>query len=398
MLIKNAQIVTIEGVVEGDVEIKEGKISKIGANLSGDEVIDIEGKYLLPGLIDLNVRLLDDKVNSSNFTRLSQMALAGGVSTVGLIPDLQPAVCDEISLEFVKSQKTPLKIYPFILALQDTEHLSEISILLKKGAAGVFSPSDINEYLLARVFEYAKMHEISLQIEPRNSVFRDIGVMEEGEVSFRLGLGGISRLEEISEIARVIEFSDYYEVPVLFKSVSTAKGLELIAKSRFCYAEVSIHHLLFSDEACEGYNTFAKLSPPLRQESEREKLVQALQDGKIDCLTSLHSPKSLLNKDLSFAQASFGIDAISYYLPLLYSKLVQEGIISLAKLVELCAANPACFIQADAQIEEGKCADLIVFNPKAKQRVKVPSLYMDEQLQGRVEMVIIDAEVIDANI
>ncbi len=398
MLIKNAKIVTINGVVEGDVEIQEGKISKIGANLSGDEVLDVEGSYLLPGLIDLNVRLLDEKVNSLNFIRLSQNALQGGVSAVGLIPHLQPPICDEISLEFVKSQKTPLKIYPLILALQDEGHLSEIAILLKKGASGIFSASDVNEYLLARVFEYAKMHNIPLQIEPKNSVFRDVGVMEEGEVSFRLGLGGISRLEEISEIARVIEFSDYYEVPVLFKSVSTVKGLELIAKSQRCYAEVSIHHLLFSDEACEGYNTFAKLSPPLRQESERKRLLEALQKGQIDCLTSLHSPKSLINKDRSFAEASFGIDAIAYYLPLLFTKLVQSGIISLVKVVELCATNPACFIQADGKIEEGKRADLIVFNPHSTQRVSTPSLYRDEELQGRVERVIIDGKVAGADI
>ncbi len=398
MLIKNAKIVTIEGVFEGDVKIENGLISQIGNNLSDDEVLDNEGRYLLPAFIDLNVRLLDDKVNSSNFARLSQMALAGGVSGIGLIPDLQPPVCDEISLEFVKSQRSDLRIYPFIMALKNDTVLSEISILLKKGAAGVYSSSDINEYLLARVFEYAKMHKIALHIEPKNRVFRDVGVMDDGEVSFRLGLGGISKLEEISEIARIIEFSEYYQVPVLFKSVSTAKGLDLIAKSRLCYAEVSIHHLLFCDEACEGYNTFAKLTPPLRQKSEQKLLVKALQDGKIDCLTSLHSPKSLVNKDRSFAEAGFGIDAISYYLSLLYTKLVTTNIIDFRKLVELCAANPACFIDGKSgKIEEGMRADLVIFDPNKKKKVDIPSLYIDEELSGEVVSVIIDGKVIDAN-
>lgn len=398
MLIKNAKIVTINGIFEGDVKIENGKILQIGNNLNGDEVVDIEGNYLLPGLIDLNVRLLDDKVNSSNFTRLSQMALAGGVSSVGLIPDLQPPVCDEISLEFVKSQKCQITIYPFILALREENTLSEISILLKKGAAGVFTSSDINEYLLARVFEYAKMHNIALHIEPKNRIFRDVGVMEEGEVSFRLGLGGISRLEEISEIARIIEYSEYYEVPVLFKSVSTAKGLELIAKSRLCYAEVSIHHLLFSDEACEGYNTFAKLSPPLRQREEQEMVVKALQEGKIDCFTSLHSPKSLVNKDRSFAEAGFGIDALSYYLPLLYTKLVKSNLIDFTKLIELCASNPACFINEKlGKIEEGMRANIVIFDPNSKVRVNTPSLYKDEELNGKIKMVMINGKVMSAN-
>ncbi len=387
MLIKNAKIIDFDGEYEADVLIEDGIITKIGSALSGDEVLDIEGNYLLPALIDLNVRPLDDKINSANLMRLAKNAMHGGVATIGLVPDVQPKICDEITLEFVKTQRQSIEILPFVSALRAENALSELSILLKKGGLSIYTSSDINEYLLARIFEYAKMHNVVLHIEPKNSVFRDIGVMNEGEVAFELGLGGISKLEEISEVAKIIEFSDYYEVGVLFKNISTAKSLELIAKSRLCYAEVSIHHLLRSDTACRGYNTFAKLSPPLREEKERKALLLALQEGKIDALTSLHSPKSIVNKDVSFDEAGFGIDALGYYLPLLYTELVKKRVITFSKLVELTSTNLACFVgKKIGKVEEGYSADLVVFDATGQYQVSVPSLY--SRVQGAVRTLI----------
>ncbi len=395
MLIKNARVVNFDGSYCADILIEEGYIAKIGTSLSAKRVMNIEGKLLLPGLIDLNVRTLDDKISADHFARLSSNAKSGGVTSIALTPALQPPINDEITLEFVKSQDIDVGIYPLVMALRDESSLSELSILLKKGALAIYTTSDINPYLLARVFEYAKMHGVAIHIEPRNSVFRDVGVMNESEVSFRLGLGGISPLEEMSEIAKILEFASFYGVSVLFKGVSTQRGLELIAKSRFAYAEVSIHHLLFSDEACEGYNTFAKLSPPLRQEEQRQELLQALQEGKIDLLTSLHSPKSFVNKDVSFDDASFGIDALGYYLSLVYDRLVDGGVISLQQLVGLCCANPGCFLgDRVGKIEEGYRADMVVFDPDASTYVAVPSLYQGEQLQGRVQSVIREGEVV----
>ncbi|BCD67887.1 amidohydrolase family protein [Nitratiruptor sp. YY09-18] len=395
MVIKNAKVVNFDSEFLADVKIENGTITHIGHGLEDDEVLDIEGRYLLPGLIDLNVRTLDDKINSDSFTKLAQNAKSGGVAHIALIADLQHPINDEITLEFVKSQKVDIDIYPLVMALKDEKSLSELAILLKKGALSIYTPSDINEYLLARVFEYAKKSSVVIHIEPKNGVFRDVGVMNESEVSFRLGLGGISELEEVSEIAKILEFANYYKVPVLFKSISTPRGLELIAKSRYAYAEVSVHHLLFTDEACEGYNTFAKLSPPLRSKEQRAALLRALQTGKIDLLTSLHSPKSIVNKDVSFDEASFGIDALGYYLPLLYDRLVASEVISFSKLIELTATNPGCFLgKRIGKIEEGYRADLVVFDPKSSTHVSVPSLYTNQMLQGGVEKLMKDGELV----
>ncbi len=380
MLVKNAKVVDLRGERCADVLIEDGVIRKIGANLQDSEVIDAGGTYLLPSIIDLDVRVLDDRINTTNLQALGQQALRGGVGCIGLIPDTTPPIDEEISLEFVKSHSLPIALYPLVMGTKG-EGLSEISILLKKGAGGVYTTSDINPYLLARIFEYAKMHQIPLHIAPRNNIFQDVGVMNEGKIAFELGLGGIDTLEEKAEVAKVIEYSEHYEVPVLFKGVSTARSLDLIADSHYCYAEVGIHHLLLGDEACEGYNTLAKIMPPLRSEEERQRMVLALQEGKIDLLSSLHSPKSKVAKEVSFQEAAFGIDALEYLLPLAYTFLVQEGVIDMPKLTELLSANPACFLNEKlGKIEEGYKAQLILFDPHRS--VEVP-LY--GTLQGKIK-------------
>ncbi len=393
MVIKNAKIINFDGELEADVLIKDGVIEKIGSISHEDEIVDGEGMWLLPGLIDLNSRVLDDRINQANLLDLHKKALRGGVTTLALMPDTMPKVCDEITLEFVRTQSYDTHILPYIMALKSEEQMSEISILLKKGAAGIYTPSDINPYLLARVFEYAKMHNIPLFVEPKNSVFQDVGVMNEGEISFRLGLGGIGKLPEIAEVAKVIEYSEEYGVTVLFKSVSTRKSLERIAKSRRCYAEVSIHHLVLNDEACQEYNTEAKIFPPLREEEERQRLIEALQSGKIDVLSALHSPKSRIEKGRSFNEAAFGIDAISNYLPLLYTYLVKSNIIGPSKLVELTATNPACFTgKRVGKIEEGYIADLVLFNPNG--HTTLTSSVYPRELEGKVVKVMRAGELL----
>ncbi|BCD60162.1 MULTISPECIES: metal-dependent hydrolase [unclassified Nitratiruptor] len=395
MLIKNAHIVDFDKELQADILIKNGRIEKIGTGFRDEEVIDCSGKMVMPGLIDLNVRIHDDKINSSNLKKCIDESRKGGVTTIALVPDSEPPICNEIALDFICSQQTNDEIVPVVLALQDEDKLSEISVLFKHGAKGIYTTSDINPYLMARVFEYAKMLQVPIFIEPKNSVFRDVGVMNEGRVSFELGLGGIDKLEEIAEVAKIIEYSEHYGVGVLFKNVSTAKSLERIAKSRKCFAEVSIHHLLLNDESCKEYNTLAKISPPLREEEEREALVKALQAGKIDLLTSLHSPKSNVHKDISFDEAAFGISSISYYLPLLYTKLVKSNIIKVTKFAELTSANPACFIEKKVgQITPGYEADLVIFDPNAKTKVDVPTLY-EEELDGKVEAVIKKGSLIE---
>ncbi|WP_267905534.1 amidohydrolase family protein [Nitrosophilus alvini] len=395
MVIKNALIVDSKGEREADIEIKDGKIAKIGTDLSSDEIYDAKGCSVLPGIVELNAKTCDDRVSVDSLAKLAKNSAKGGVTTVLLNPHLNPKIDDEIILEFVKSQNelnSKSDIKPMITAIkgEENEQLSEIAILLKKGAAAIYTSSDIDSSLMRRVFEYAVMYEIPLHCRAQNCSLRAGGVMHEGEVSSELGLGGIPELEENIEVAKIVEFLNRYRIETVFKSLSSARSVELVneAKKRGfkAYAEVSIHHLVKSDEACRGYNTCAKIDPPLRDRENRELLLQMLKNGQIDFLTSLHSPKSMVQKDIAFDEAAYGVDAISLYLPIAYTYLVKSGILNMSDLTKLLCKNPAKVLGLNhGTIEEGCSADIVIFDPDKKRVVEnEESLYYKEELFGEV--------------
>jgi len=372
MVIKNVNLVDCEKELFCDVLIKDDKILKIGKDLKDKEIIDAKGAYLLPSLIDLNVKLCDDKVSVGNFEKLSKKAIKGGVRTVVLNPDMNPQIDNEIILEFIKSQNKMIKnieILPLIMAIKDENRLSEIAILLKKGAVAPFFYSDADSFLIARIFEYAKMYDVTLHCVARESSIREIGVMHEGEISSKLGLSGISEIDEISEVAKIIEFAKYYDVKVLFKSISASRSVELIKKAKnegvkvFC--EVSLHHFLKTDKECLGYNTSAKIDPPLKDENNQKQLLKYLKNKDIDILTSLHSPKSVVQKDISFDEAAYGVDSIGDYLKEIYENFVKKDILTLKDIVELTSKNPAKILNLKkGVIKEGEKADFILFDTK----------------------------------
>ena len=327
-----------------DIKIENHKIVKIRQNLQDSKTKDGKNLYIFPPIVDLNVKLLDDKVNVTNIKNLCKQAKNGGVGTVALNPDLDPFIDNEIILEFIKLQNIDLEILPLIKATKDENKLTDIAILLKKGANSIYFHSDLDSFLISRIFEYAKMYDITLHCKAQNSSIRSVGVMHEGEVSSKLGLGGISELEEISEVSKIVEFAKYYGVKVLFKSLSSARSIEIIKKAKEegieVYSEVSLHHLIKNDNECLGYNTMAKIDPPLRDEKNRKVLVDFLKNGDIDLLTSLHSPKSKVLKDVSFDEAAFGIDSIESYFNELYKNFVKTEIISFEKLLDLIYEKP----------------------------------------------------------
>ena len=176
----------------------------------------------------------------------------------------------------------------------------------------------------------------------------------------------------------------------MFKSIASPRSIYLINQAKKdgleVSCEVSLHHLLKSDEECEGFNTTAKLNPPLSSKEDVKELQLALQNSQIDCLTTLHQPSSPLNKEVAFYDAAYGCDALRDTLPLYYTKLVKSGLITMSKLIELSVHNPAKSIGLEKGIiEVGESADLILFNSDAQQTLhNEQSLYNGETLYGEI--------------
>jgi len=409
MIIKNAILCDANGERQMDVHIHEGRIFKIANNLEGVEVFDAKGAYLLPGLIDLNVSLPDKQLNSAKLQSLSLSALKGGVSTLVLNPDCQPNINNEVVLEFVLERHFEgSKIESAISATKQGETaqvgeedsaLSNIAILLKQGAVAPSLDSSVDSNLIRRVFEYIKMYEGVVFCSLKDNELNGNGVMFEGKVSASLGLPGISVLGEITHVSKMIEIARYFDVQVLFKGVFARRSLEMIQTAKEegvkVLCEISIHHLILDDSACDGFNTYAKIFPPLADDKGKEALRKSLKNDEIDILTSLHSTHSKVSKEVAFYDAAYGTGAIEEILPLYYTHLVSSGLISLSQLSKMVSFLPAKMIKKETGlIEEGYLADFVLFDIHQSTQVQnSQSLYNNEKLQGKVLAMFIEGKL-----
>ncbi|MGA9047013.1 amidohydrolase family protein [Sulfuricurvum sp.] len=402
MIISGAIICDINGERRGDVRIEEGVITQIGENLKGDEIIAADGYYLIPGLVDTDVRLKDSQLNRTNLEKLSRRSLSGGVTTALLASDSTPRIDNEITLEFVQQHRYLLNgatIETAVSALNESGVLSNIAIMLKKGSRAVHT-STIQDYnLINRIAQYLKMANKALLYKAEDKSLFESGVMADGTVASQLGLPGVSPMCEVVHVASMIEIARHFGIRIVFKSVTEPRSIALIAEARKSgidvQCEVAIHHLFKNDSACLGFDTDAKINPPLVSESKRLELINALQRGDIHSLTSLHQPNSDVHKDITFYDANVGTTSIAEYLPLMYTYLIKNGIITMAKLVDLASRAPAEQIGIKSgEISVGSKIDCILFDPaQTTQVTHHHSLYKNDTLQGKVVMAICRGEV-----
>ena len=397
MLISNAIVCDVNGEREVDVKIENGIITEVGKDLSDDEVLDAKGAYLLPRLVDLNIRLKDAQLNAKNIHTIAKEARAGGVGHIVLNADSTPAIDDEVVLEFAKNSLKEIESITVDLMLNTLKEdmtLSNIAILLKKGVIAPYMSTIAKNNIAIKIAEYVQMYGVTLFCKAEDNSLINAGVMLDGDVCSRLGLAGIPELSEVLHVSRMIEIARYFDIKILFKSIASPRSVELISKAKKegvqVGCEVSLHHLLHCDEACEGFNTTAKLNPPLASKDDMLALRKALVNNEIDTLTTLHQPASPVNKEVAFYDAAYGCEALSDALPLYYTKLVKSGVISMSELLKVTVKNPAKNIAVDAgKIEIGQSIDdLVLFDVTQSYKVKnQQSLYNGEELFGKVAMV-----------
>lgn len=405
MLIRGALVCDSQQERLQDVRIAEGRIVELGERLptwDDEKVIEADGKLLLPSMIDCNVRIWDDNLTLQNLSQLSINALKGGVGHLLLMPDSSPGIDNEAVVEFVMANtanSTGVRIRPVCNGVRNDGALSEVSILLKQGCAGIYAPSSHNGNLHRRIFEYSSLWDAPIFCRCEDVTLSGIGVMNEGFFSAKLGLPGIPAIAETKEVAKLCEVALSTDAPVVFQSLSSERSVHIIEMAKQegarVHAEVSIHHLALTEMQCERFNTAAKIKPPLKSDATRKKLLESLKNDSIHLLTSAHSPKSVTKKDLAFEEASFGIDAIDHYFPLLYTHLVQQEGLSLSRLSALTSYHQAQLLKLDnvGLIQEGWEANLMLIDPLKSKKIKSPfSPYRNQEVQGEVQVVWIEGK------
>ncbi len=393
MLIKNAIVCDVEGEREVDVRIQNSIVTEIGQNLQDTDVIDAKGSYLLPLLIDTNVRLQDSILNAQNIKKISDEAMRGGIGHIVLNADSNPAIDNEIVLEFAQNGLRDLKgakVDLMLNSLKEDMTLSNIAILLKKGVIAPYMSTIAKNDIAIKIAEYVQMYKITLFCKAEDNSLINSGVMLDGDVSSQLGLAGIPDLSEVLHVSRMIEIVRHFKIKILFKAIASPRSIYLINQAKKdgldVSCEVSIHHLLKSDKECQNFNTTAKLDPPLASQGDVKELIVALKNSQIDCLTLLHQPSSPVNKEVAFYNAAYGCEALCDALPLYYTKLVKTGLVSMSKLLKLTVQNPAKHLNLDkGKIQVGMQADLLLFDTQKSYVLKnIQSLYNKETLDGKI--------------
>ncbi|HEC1563536.1 TPA: amidohydrolase family protein [Campylobacter upsaliensis] len=385
MIIKNAKIY---GKELKDLEISQGLIQKIGENLQGDEIFDAKGLTLLPSFIDLCVYLKNDKFSLNHLDLLEKECLKGGVSTI-LLRDVMDFDEETFILFLQNLSHRTLQIFS---SVKVKEPLKNIASMINQGAVALELESKLNANILKIAMQYALMKKVPIFAKCLNEDFDDNGVMNDCLLSSKLGLIGMSELAESSEVAKLKEIAAFYQSEVIYDCLSLARSLKIATDETIL---VSIHHLIKNENACENFNTAAKIKPPLRSEEDRAFLQNALKKGKIRFLSAMHCPKSSNLKDLAFDEAAFGIHSICEYVSLCYSFLVQNAFISWEKLCEATSLNPAKFLKLNSgEIKEGKEANLILFDENVSTKAPLNSLYSKDTLKGEVKHHLLKGEFV----
>jgi dihydroorotase len=343
----------------------------------GDTVFDASGRLVLPGLIDMHVHLREPGEEYKETVATGCLAaVAGGFTSVACMPNTNPANDCRAVTEFILEQARragTARVYP-VAAITIGRKGAALTEFGDLKAAGAIAVSDdgapvVDSEIMRRALQYASYHGLMVISHCEDIRLSEGGVMHEGEVSTRIGLPGIPAAAEAVMVQRDICLSELTGCPVHIAHVSTEVSIDMIRRAKEkgirVSAETAPHYFTLDHSAVAGYNTAAKVNPPLRTPKDVLAVRKALAEGVIDVIATDHAPHSPLEKDLEFDRAAFGMIGLQSALPLVL-ELVETGVLTLSQAVEKLSAAPARILGIEGGVlKEGAPADLIIVDPHA---------------------------------
>jgi dihydroorotase len=381
ILIKNGHVIDPANKIDGklDILVSDGKIAKSGKPGSipagNAQVIDAAGRIVVPGLIDMHVHLREPGFEyKETIATGTAAAKSGGFTSVCCMPNTNPVNDNRSVTEFILSQAgdASARVYPIgaITKGSKGEELAEMGELHKAGCVAVSDDGRplMNAALMRCAMEYSKIFDTLIISHCEDSTLSSKGVMNEGAVSTELGLRGITRAAEDVMTARDISLAEFTGCRLHIAHVSTAGSVNLVreAKKRGIKvtAETCPHYFTLTDEAVRGYNTMAKMNPPLRTADDVAAIKQGLQDGTIDVIATDHAPHGMDEKSGEFDYVPFGIVGLETALGLTL-KLVHEGILPMTEAIRKLSSNPASILKLNkGSLTIGSDADITIIDTK----------------------------------
>jgi len=408
--------------VGGLIVNENGKIEAVGKKVntnnipSREKYIDLKGNHIIPGIVDMRVFIGEPGYEyKENFRTLSVAALSGGVTSVVSMPNTDPIVDNVSIVDFLKRRgrdKSKINIYPTASLTKNLEgtNMTEFGLLQKKGIIAFTDGIKTvqNSRLMSRIMKSAyDLNSLVMQHAEDEELAKD-GLVNDGIISTKLGLQGISELAEKIIIERDLTLLEDFNCRYHISQISSKKSLETIKKKKEFVnftCGVSINNLSLNENDIGDFKTFLKLSPPLRTEEDRLSLVKAINADLIDVIVSDHKPEDEEQKRLTFAQAATGASGIETLLPLSL-ELFHNGSIKLNKIIQALTCNPAKILKIEkGNLSIGNDADFCIvdiYKPWIVKKEKLMSKSKntsvdDRKLQGKVMNTFVKGEELFKN-
>lgn len=378
------------------------------------KTIEASGKIVVPGLVDMHVHLREPGYEHKETIETGALSgVAGGFIALACMPNTNP-VNDNISVtEFIleKAHRANLlKVYPIasITKGQKGEILTDFPALRKAGAIGVsddgFPVKDME--IMRQAIDLAHKNDLAIISHCEDTELSKDGVMHEGVVSKKLGLKGISSESEVEAIKREISLAEATGCPVHIAHVSTRGSVDVIRRAKEenipITVETAPHYFSLDHNEVIGYNTNAKMNPPLRTLEDVQAIKEGLRDGVIDVIATDHAPHSRNEKEQDFEKAPFGIIGLETAVPLTLN-LVREGVLSLPEAIRKLSYNPAKILnKSGGMIQEGYKADIAIIDTEYEYVLKKEALhskslnspFIGKSLKGRSDLTIVDGRIV----
>ena len=403
----------IGGLIIGDKGQLEAVGKKVNTNNipSREKVIDLKGKYIFPGLVDMRVFVGEPGFEyKENFRTLSNAALSGGVTSVVTMPNTDPIIDNVSIVDFLKRRgrdKSKINIYPTASLTKGTEgtNMTEFGLLQSKGIIGFTDGTKTiqNTRVMSRIMNSASDLDTLIMQHAEDYELAKDGMINEGIISTKLGLQGIPEMAELIIIDRDLTLLNYINCRYHISQISSGRSVELIKnkKNNLKFTcGVSINNLSLNENDIGDFRTFLKLSPPLRTEEDRISLVQGLKDETIDVIVSDHKPEDEEQKRLTFAQAATGASGIETLLSLSL-ELYHNGSLKLETIIKALTSNPAKILKINkGNLSVGNDADFCIVDINKPWIVKQENLISkskntsieNKKLQGKVTNTFVKGE------
>lgn len=421
ILIKGGRVIDPANNIDKvtDIFIDKGVISEVGEDIDLEgidmEVIEAGGKIVTPGLVDMHCHLRDPgQEYKEDIETGTKSAAMGGITSIACMPNTKPVIDCEPIVSYIKNKAKEVgyvNVYPIGSISKGLlgKELSEIGELKFAGAVAISDDGRpvVESGLMRRAMEYADMFDMTVISHCEDLGLADGGCMNEGFMSTYLGLKGITRASEEVMVSRDILIAEATGTAIHIAHVSTRGSVELVRQAKKRGVRVTCetcpHYFTLTEKACDGFNTNAKMNPPLRTDDDVEAIKEGLKDGTIDCIVTDHAPHHIDEKNCEFALAYNGIVGFETSLGLGLKYLVEPGVLTINELIEKMSVNPARILGLNkGNLSVNNAADVIIFDPSKDWTVDISkfesksknSPYDGYVLCGKPEYVIVNGDIV----